>query len=186
MGVRITQREEGRYGQRLEGDVMLLGAIFDRFAAKSPVSVMVQGSLEFALNASELDSLFERHAIDQYTKTLLFSSAVDLLTSVVCGVHKSVHSVFQACDEPLGVFMAPLYEPRRPSGILCFLACRCSRQRRKCGEARLLILLPTLTGNHALPRPDHHPRRRSPRWFLSASPAGNGRRRRRCLRLRAW
>jgi hypothetical protein len=88
---------------------MLLGAIFDRFAAKSPVSVMVQGSLEFALHASKLDAIFDQHALNQYTRTLLFSSAVDLLTQVVCGVHQSVHSAFQACDEPLGVSITSVY-----------------------------------------------------------------------------
>jgi len=88
---------------------MLLGAVFDRFAAKSPVSVMVQGALEFALNASQLDALFERHADDQYTRSLLFSSVVDLLTQVVCGVRKSVHAAFQACDEPVGVSLTSVY-----------------------------------------------------------------------------
>jgi hypothetical protein len=88
---------------------MLLGAIFDRFVAKSPVSVMVQGSLEFALHASQLDALFEQHATDQYTRSLLFSSVVDLLTQVVCGVRKSVHAAFQACDEPLPVSLTSVY-----------------------------------------------------------------------------
>jgi hypothetical protein len=88
---------------------MLLGAIFDRFAARSPVSVMAQGSLEFALHGSRLDALFDQHALNQYTRTLLFSSAVDLLTQVVCGVHQSVHSAFQACDEPLGVSITSVY-----------------------------------------------------------------------------
>src|SRR5947209_17267808 len=97
------------YGNRPEDASMLLGAIFDRFVAKSPVSVMVQGSVEFALNASQLDALFERHAADQYTRSLLFSSVVDLLTQVVCGVRRSVHAAFQACDEPPGVSLTSVY-----------------------------------------------------------------------------
>src|SRR5260370_37626067 len=70
---------------------------------------MVQGAVEFALNASQLDALFEQHATDQYTRSLLFSSIVDLLTQVVCGVRNSVHAAFQACDEPLGVSLTSVY-----------------------------------------------------------------------------
>ncbi len=75
------------YGNCPEGATTLLGAIFDRFVARSPVSVMVQGAVEFALNASQLDALFEQHATDQYTRSLLFSSIVDLLTCTFRNIH---------------------------------------------------------------------------------------------------
>src|SRR4051794_17620315 len=88
---------------------MLLGAVFERFVAKSPVSVMVQGALEHALNAAQLDELFERHAREQYTRELLFSTAVDLLTQAVCGVRKSVHAAYQAAEEPIGVSLTSVY-----------------------------------------------------------------------------
>lgn len=87
----------------------MLGAIFERFAAKSPVSVMAQGAIEFALNASRLDDLFARHADRQYTRCLFFSSVVDLLTQVVCGARKSLHAAYQACDEPLPVSLTSVY-----------------------------------------------------------------------------
>jgi Transposase DDE domain len=87
----------------------MLGAIFERFAAKSPVSVMVQGSIEFALNASQLDDLFARQAQSQYTRSLFFSTVVDLLTQVVCGCRKSLHAAYQACDEPLPVSLTSVY-----------------------------------------------------------------------------
>lgn len=87
----------------------MLGAIFERFAAKSPVSVMVQGTLEYALNASQLDALFQRHAQHQYTRSLFFSTVVDLLTQVVCGVRSSLHAAYQAAADPIGVSLTSVY-----------------------------------------------------------------------------
>ena len=57
---------------------MLLGSIFEKFVARSPVSVMVRGTLEYALQPKFLDDLFQQHAEVQYTRTLLFSTVVDL------------------------------------------------------------------------------------------------------------
>jgi IS4 transposase len=88
---------------------MLLGTVFERFAAKSPISVMVQATLERALTASWLDSLFEAHATGQYTRELLFSTVVDLLAQVVCGTRKSVHAAFQAAEEPIPVSLTSVY-----------------------------------------------------------------------------
>ncbi|HKB36121.1 MAG TPA: IS4 family transposase [Gemmataceae bacterium] len=88
---------------------MLLGPVFARFAAKSPISVTVQGTLEYALTASQLDSLFEAHTQGQYTRTLLFSTVVDLLSQVVCGVRKSVHAAFQAADDSIPVSLTSVY-----------------------------------------------------------------------------
>lgn len=88
---------------------MLLGTVFERFAAKSPISVMVQATMERALTASQLDSLFEAHATGQYTRELLFSTVVDLLSQVVCGVNKSVHAAFQAAEEPIPVSLTSVY-----------------------------------------------------------------------------
>jgi hypothetical protein len=88
---------------------MLLGPVFARFAAKSPISVMVQGALEYALTASQLDSLFEAHTQGQYTRTLLFSTVVDLLSQVVCGVRNSVHAAFQAADDSIPVSLTSVY-----------------------------------------------------------------------------
>ncbi len=47
---------------------MLLGTVFDRFVASSPVSVLVRGTLEYALQPQPLDDLFTRHAQHQYTR----------------------------------------------------------------------------------------------------------------------
>lgn len=120
----------------------MLGAIFDRFAAKSPVSVMVQGSIEFALNASQLDDLFATHADQQYTRSLFFSTVVDLLTQVVCGCKKSLHAAFQACEESLPVSLTSVYNKLR--GIEPAVACELVRHSARQLEPVLKQLAGTL------------------------------------------
>jgi hypothetical protein len=75
---------------------MLLGQVFERFIKESPVSVMVRGLLEKALCPQILDELFERSAKTQYTRELLFSTVVNKIRLVVCGVHPSVYAAHQA------------------------------------------------------------------------------------------
>ena len=50
----------------------MLGKVFERFMKKSPISVMVRGTLERVLGAEQLDAWFARTAQKQYTRTLLF------------------------------------------------------------------------------------------------------------------
>ena len=88
---------------------MLLGPMFERFVEKSPVSVMVEGVLHHALPATLLDQLFEQHAQPQYTRELLFSSMVDLMGQVVCGVRQSVCSAYQAGVADIAVSLTALY-----------------------------------------------------------------------------
>jgi hypothetical protein len=53
----------------------MLSQVFARFVEKSPVSVMVRGTLERVLGADRLDAWFARTAQKQYTRTGLFSRA---------------------------------------------------------------------------------------------------------------
>ena len=39
---------------------MVLGQVFERFAAESPISVMTRGVLQHAMAASAIDAVFER------------------------------------------------------------------------------------------------------------------------------
>ena len=39
---------------------MILGKVFERFIDDSPVSVMLRGTLDYALRPDELDELFSR------------------------------------------------------------------------------------------------------------------------------
>ena len=58
----------------------MLGKVFARFVEKSPISVMVRGTLERVLGADQLDAWFARTAQKQYTRTLLFSTVYALLS----------------------------------------------------------------------------------------------------------
>src|SRR5262245_7415733 len=109
---------------------MLLGPVFDRFAQKSPVSVMARATLERALCPQELDALFERCAQAQYTRDLLFSTLVDLLSAVVCGVRHSVHAAYQASEPEIAVSVTSVYnklagvEPQTSAALVRFSAGR--------------------------------------------------------------
>ena len=48
----------------------MLGEVFERLVDKSPVSVMVRGTLERVLGPDPLDLWFERTATKQYTRDL--------------------------------------------------------------------------------------------------------------------
>src|SRR5258707_8896936 len=89
---------------------MLLGKIFERFADESPVTVMLRGTLEYALRPDDLNDLFNRTAQQQYTRELLFSSVVDLMSLVVCRIRPSVHAAYQADPAKIGVSVRALYD----------------------------------------------------------------------------
>ena len=84
--------------------------IFQRFVQESPVAVMVRATLENAFAAPSLDALFAQTAEQQYTRTLLFSTVVEVMTTVVLRQEKSVHAAFQQRREQLAVGISSLYE----------------------------------------------------------------------------
>lgn len=88
---------------------MVLGSIFERFIAHSPISVMARGLLEHALLPAELDTLFTRTAQRQYTRDLLFSTTVDLMSLVVTGIRPTIHAGFQALKESIPVSVTSVY-----------------------------------------------------------------------------
>src|SRR5262249_27926018 len=56
------------------------------FVKESPLSVMARALLEHALQSAAIDGLFERTATAQYTDKLLFSTLVDTMGLIVCGM----------------------------------------------------------------------------------------------------
>ena len=89
---------------------MLLGKIFERFANGSPLTVMLRGTLEYALRPEALDQLFAHTARRQYTHKLLFSTLVDLTSLVVCRVQRSHHAAYQADPARVGASLKALYD----------------------------------------------------------------------------
>ncbi|MEH1827691.1 MAG: hypothetical protein V7L22_20525 [Nostoc sp.] len=74
---------------------MIIGQVFERFVEESPVSVMVRGLLKTILCPQKLDELFEKSAKTQYTKELLFSTVVEMMNTVTCGIRPSIHAAYQ-------------------------------------------------------------------------------------------
>ena len=88
---------------------MILSKLFERFVAKSPISVMARSAMEFALTPDALDELFTKHAEQQYTRELLFSSLVDLMGVVVARIEPSVHAAYQRVADTLPVSLTSVY-----------------------------------------------------------------------------
>jgi hypothetical protein len=89
---------------------MVLGEIFERFARQSPITVMARAALEHALAPEAIDALFEQAAQRQYTRTLLFSSVVDLMATVVAKIQPAVNAAYRARAETLGVSIKAVYD----------------------------------------------------------------------------
>lgn len=88
----------------------MLGAIFERFIEQSPVSVMVRGLMERVFAPEAMNALFEATAQVQYTRELLFSHVVDLMSLVVCAIHPSVHAAYRAKAKDMTVSLSAFYD----------------------------------------------------------------------------
>lgn len=89
---------------------MWFSSIFERFVVHSPVTVMVRALMEVVLTPSKLDELFEQKAKTGYTRELLFSTLVMMMTNVVCGMHQSIGSVYKALSAEIGVSKTAVYD----------------------------------------------------------------------------
>ena len=87
----------------------MLGKVFERFVEKSPISVMVRGTLERVLGADHLNAWFERTAQKQYTRTLLFSTVYDLLSQVVFRIKPSVRAAYRDREDEVGASLISVY-----------------------------------------------------------------------------
>jgi hypothetical protein len=89
---------------------MILTPMFERFINESPLSVMSRATIEHALSARALDDLFERTAQSGYTRELLFSTTVDLMSLVVCGKSHQVKSAYLQLIDQVPVTLKCVYE----------------------------------------------------------------------------
>src|SRR5438445_2889290 len=87
---------------------MLDASILERFAETTPLTVMVRLALERALDPSWVDELFEQQRDRQYTRELLFSTMVELTSTVALGLQPSLHAAMQA-RRSLPVSLPALY-----------------------------------------------------------------------------
>jgi hypothetical protein len=73
----------------------MFGEILQKFAEKSPATVMVRALLEQLLNPEKLDQWFEATRQIQYTRDILFSSLVGLMLQIVCKTRANVHAAYR-------------------------------------------------------------------------------------------
>jgi len=89
---------------------MVLNDILDRFATKTPVSVMVRALMENVLKAESLDSIFDENADQQYAGDLMFSTVAEIMGLVVCQVYPSVNAVYVDRKDEIGVTIKSVYD----------------------------------------------------------------------------
>jgi IS4 transposase len=88
---------------------MIPTEVFDRFAQGDHLPVMAQAVIENALSPRVVDQLFEETADTQYTRDLLFSSVVGLMSLVVCRIQPSVNAAYHKNAVPIGVSLKAFY-----------------------------------------------------------------------------
>ena len=89
---------------------MLLGKPFAAFVERSPISVMVSGTLERIFNPVVLDQVFQDHAVTGYFKKLTFSKCVEIMSDVVFNESPSVGAYYQAHQGEIPVNRQSLYD----------------------------------------------------------------------------
>src|SRR5262245_47037633 len=137
---------------------MILVPVFERFINASPLSVMSRATIEYALSAKALDDLFDRTAQSGYTRELLFSTTVDLMSLVVCGKSHQVQSAYQQLREQVPVTLKCVYEKLHnietivSAELVRCVAARCGRLITELGGTCQPLLpgyrVRILDGNH--------------------------------------
>lgn len=93
----------------------MLSRVFEAFVKETPISVMMRGLMEYVFKPDRIDAIFEHHAQVQYTRELLFSDLVNVLSLVVCGIHPSVNAAYKAKAEELNIGRSAFY--RKLNGV---------------------------------------------------------------------
>ena len=88
---------------------MIHSEVFERFAQGDTIPLMAQALMENALSPRVLDQLFEDIAERQYTRQLLFSSIVELMSVVVCGIRPSINAAYTKSAVPINASLTALY-----------------------------------------------------------------------------
>lgn len=89
---------------------MVLGECFEKFIERSPVSVMVRGTLERVFDPVKLERVFADNAVLQYTRELTFAHCVGLMSDVVFRIAPTVGAWYKAHREELPVTRQAVYD----------------------------------------------------------------------------
>ena len=88
---------------------MVMNAVISHCAQRSPVTVMARLALQYALEPTWIDKMFEREGGAQYQRELLFSTTVEMMSLVAVGLRPSLHAAARECPE-LPVSVQALYD----------------------------------------------------------------------------
>src|SRR3989304_579181 len=88
---------------------VIANEVLERFSQHTPLTVMAQLGMRQALDAQWIDELFEQESQSQYTRELLFSTTVELMTLVALALRPSVHAAANSMQEKLPVTVQALY-----------------------------------------------------------------------------
>jgi hypothetical protein len=102
-----------------------------------PLGVMVRGTMEWLLDKPMMETLFQQHAPDQYTRELTIAALVNLFIQVSTGARPSVHAAYkadQATETPtIGTSYQALYgklgrlQPAVSEAVVRYSAERCGQ-----------------------------------------------------------
>lgn len=84
--------------------------LLKRFSEQAPVAVMARLGLQRAISAEWVNEVFEEHSKTQYTRELMFSTVVELMSLVALGMRPSLHAAAQKMKEDLPVSLTALYD----------------------------------------------------------------------------
>lgn len=87
----------------------MLSRVLERFKKKSAITVMAQLGLSRVLDAKWADELFEQHSDSQYTRELMFSSTVEMMSLVSLGLSPSLHAAAKSMGKELHVSVQSVY-----------------------------------------------------------------------------
>jgi len=118
----------------------MLGKVCARFVEKSPMSVLVRGTLARVLGADQREAWFARTAQKQYPRTVLFSTVYDRLSQVVFRIKPSVRAASRDHADQVGASLSSVYNKR--TGVETHTSAAWVRYR----AAALIALITQLDG----------------------------------------
>ena len=136
----------------------MISNIFERFVEQTPLTVMVRAIMERIFATEQLEQLFEDTAERQYTRELLFSTVVGIMSLVVCGIYPSVGAAYKAFEKVVGVSKVSLYakinglEPKLSQAVVRYSSAQLSSVVAEFTQASQIILpgyeVRIIDGNH--------------------------------------
>ena len=88
----------------------MLPSNFQPFVNKRPICVLARATLEHLFEPKQLDELFARTAVKQYSHKLLFSALVEMMVAVVLCVEPSVHAAYRKRRDTFAVSDQAIYD----------------------------------------------------------------------------